>query len=412
LHELDKDGSIETDRRKYTKKINKKANIFGLTCTSRENFKADALEAFQKYSLDGLNVKEQGIDTVIIDEVSKSSLLDLLIPILYGKTVILVGDHRQLPPMYDLRHMHKEDFEGLDQEIINFDKNEEFTKLYEKCFFKTLFENVSDRLRVMLTKQYRCHEDIMRVFNHFYIDSRGRGSLELGNINQNNQKEHGLLVKNKNEKSIIVPDKHIYFIDCADSYENFGDSTSATNEKEAQVIAHLARKIDDAYGRLNNKFIVDKDRDIDERMSMGIICTYGDQVKLIKRRLPKNTLKNLCERAEERFITSTVDDFQGDERDIIFVSMVRHPRNKKSWPTAAEFLKKFERINVAFSRARRLLIIVGAKDFLSETTINLPDMGGNRALDNNAYRVYYEIIQTINTHGMVHRAADIIGEGK
>jgi superfamily I DNA and/or RNA helicase len=109
---------------------------------------------------------------------------------------------------------------------------------------------------------------------------------------------------------------------------------------------------------------------------------------------------------------STVDDFQGDERDIIFVSMVRNPKNRKSWPTAGKFLKEFERINVAFSRARRLLIIVGAKEFLSEATIDLPDMSGNRALDKKAYPVYKEIIDTIYTYGMVHRAADIIGEEK
>jgi superfamily I DNA and/or RNA helicase len=268
----------------------------------------------------------------------------------------------------------------------------------------------------MLTKQYRCHEDIMRVFNHFYWNSEGHGSLEIGTPNQNDQKQHGLLIKNKNGKSIIEPGKHIYFIDCGDSYENFGDSTSATNEKEAQVITRFVRDIDNVYGNgdFRNKFTVEKDRDIDERMSMGIISTYGDQVKLIKNKLQikKTPLKNICTRYEERFIISTVDDFQGDERDIIFVSMVRNPRSKKSWATQAEFLKKFERINVAFSRARRLLIIVGAKEFLSEAVINLPDMGGNRFLDKKAHRVYWEIINTISWHGMVHKAADIIEEDK
>ena len=97
-----------------------------------------------------------------------SSFLDLLIPILYGKTVILVGDHRQLPPMYDLRHMRGSDFEGLDENIINKDINDEYTRLYEECFFKTLYEKVPEDFRVMLNRQYRCHSHIMEVFNHFY----------------------------------------------------------------------------------------------------------------------------------------------------------------------------------------------------------------------------------------------------
>ena len=115
-----------------------------------------------------MDIRTQGIDVVIIDEVSKSSFLDLLIPILYGKTIILVGDHRQLPPMYDLRHMRESDFEGLDEDIITKKINDGYTELYEECFFKTLYENVPDDFRVMLNKQYRCHSHIMQVFNHFY----------------------------------------------------------------------------------------------------------------------------------------------------------------------------------------------------------------------------------------------------
>ena len=409
LRELPNDDSIENDRMAYTKKLFENANVFGLTCTSRENFNAKAIEAFKKYNLDDLDVKKQGIDVVIIDEVSKSSFLDLLIPILYGKTVILVGDHRQLPPMYDLAKMREDDFEGLNPDIIDKSKNDAYTKLYEECIFKTLFENVPGRLRVTLTKQYRCHGDIMKVVNHFY-----GGSLELGMPNQNDQKQHGLLVKNKFGKPIIENDKHIYFVDCADSadgYEKFGDSTSATNEREARVIIELAKKIDEACARLP-KPEVDKGRNIDRRMSMGVICTYGDQARKIKRKLQKNALKNICEQHDERFIVSTVDDFQGDERDIIFVSMVRNPEPKNRKRTRAEFVKKFERINVAFSRARRLLVIVGAKDFLSEATIDLPDMNGNKALDRKAYPVYREIIETIRMHGLLLKAGDVFGEDK
>ncbi|MCL2191814.1 MAG: AAA domain-containing protein [Treponema sp.] len=411
LRELQGDGTIEDDRMKYTKKLFENANVLGLTCSSRDNFRADSIEAFGRYNIDGLDVKKQGIDVVIIDEVSKSSFLDLLVPILYGKTVILVGDHRQLPPHYDLRNLRRDDFDGLNPEIINREKNDHFINLYEECFFKTLFENVPDRLRVTLTKQYRCHEDIMRVFNHFYSNERGQGGLELGIPNQNDQKQHGLNIKNRNSKSIIENDKHIYFVDCGDSYERFGDGTSATNETEAKVIIRLAKEIDEAYAR-TGKFTVDKSRGKDTRMSMGVICTYGEQAKLVKRHLKKNTLKNVCEKHDERFIVSTVDDFQGDERDIIFVSMVRNPEPKNRARTRAEFVKKFERINVALSRARRLLVIVGAKDFLSEATIDLPDMNGNKALDRRAYPIYKEIINTIFMRGLLLKAADILEEGK
>ncbi|MDR1912726.1 MAG: AAA family ATPase [Helicobacteraceae bacterium] len=411
LQELQGDGAIENDRMAYAKKLFENVNVFGLTCTSRNNFETGKMESFKKYALDDLDVKKQGIDVVIIDEVSKSSFLDLLIPILYGKTVILVGDHRQLPPMYDLRNMRADDFDGLDPNIIDWRKNDEYSKLYEECFFKTLFESVPDRLRVTLTKQYRCHEDIMKAFNHFYGDSMGRGSLELGTPNQNDQKQHDLLIKGKSGRPIIERDKHIYFVDCSDSYDEFGESTSATNETEARVIIELAKKIDEAYERAGG-FEVNKSRGKDTRMSMGVICTYGAQARRINHKLRNNPLKNICELYDDRFIISTVDDFQGDERDIIFVSMVRNPEPKMKARTRAEFVKKFERINVALSRARRLLIVVGAKDFLSEAAIDLPDMSGNRALDRHAYQIYKEIIGTIAVRGLLLKASDVLGEDR
>jgi superfamily I DNA and/or RNA helicase len=92
--------------------------------------------------------------------------------------------------------------------------------------------------------------------------------------------------------------------------------------------------------------------------------------------------------------------------------MVRNPEPKNRAKTRAEFVKKFERINVAFSRARRMLVIVGAKDFLSEAAIDLPDMNGNRALDRRAYRVYDEIIKTIAVDGLLLKASDVLGEDK
>ena len=104
-----------------------------------------------------------------------------------------------------------------------------------------------------------------------------------------------------------------------------------------------------------------------------------------------------------------MDDFQGDERDIIIVSMVRNPAHYDR--ANADFIKKFERINVALSRARKMLIIVGSKKFLSEKgIIDLPDMTGNKALDKLNFPVYKEIIDTIAMRGRLIPARDIIGD--
>ena len=85
---LDDEEILEEDRISYTKKLFDNANVFGMTCTSREYYSEESMRSLREYKLGNINVRNVGIDIVIIDEVSKSSFLDLMIPILYGKTVV------------------------------------------------------------------------------------------------------------------------------------------------------------------------------------------------------------------------------------------------------------------------------------------------------------------------------------
>ena len=406
---LSQEDILEEDRAAYTRELYNSANVFGITCTSRDRFTPAQLEELGRYGIESVDIRTVGIDVVIIDEVSKSSFLDLLIPILYGKTIILVGDHRQLPPMYDLRHMRADDFEGLDEEIITKEINDGYTKLYEECFFKTLYEKVPKEFKLMLNKQYRCHSHIMEVFNHFYGGSNK--GLIVGKKQQDDEKEHNLTIR-INGNTVIDPMHHIYFVDCDQKESSaFEGSTSKINEQEAQVTMTLLKEFDKSSKDLvsQRKIIVDPSKKIDERPSVGIICTYGDQAGLIKKKRKYQQFTGFSGRPDERLIISTVDDFQGDERDIIIVSMVRNPAQGKRYD--AEFIKKFERINVAFSRARKLLIIVGSRKFLSEAgIIDLPDLDGDHSQDKLNFPVYREIIDTINFRGRILTAKDILGE--
>lgn len=388
---LSMEDVIEADRKEYTKDLFDNANVFGITCTSNDRFSGRNVDALSEYNIDDIDIKSVGIDVVIIDEVSKSSFIDLLIPILYGKTVILVGDHRQLPPMYEFSKLRDDDFEGLDENIINKDINKKFTSLYEECFFKTLFERIPESYKTMLVQQYRCHEHIMNVFNHFY-----QGELKLGFAGQNNTKKHNVKLIS-NGRSIIEPDKHIYFIDCKKNETHEQDSTSMYNTGEAKVVAELIRKLNDYFKR-------NPDR---EKLSIGVICTYGDQARRIKEILKSEKVKTDAFKTDvEKMIVSTVDDFQGDERDIIILSTVRNPENPaKSNPG---FILAYQRINVALSRARRMLVMVGNRRYLeSKGVIDLPDVNG-RGNDRRNFRVYEEILSTIEQHGKVIDDVDVL----
>ena len=385
---------IEEDRKVFTKDLFENANVFGITCTSNDRFSGRNVDALSEYNIDEIDIKSVGIDVVIIDEVSKSSFIDLLIPILYGKTVILVGDHRQLPPMYEFSKLRDDDFEGLDDSIINKEINKEFTALYEECFFKTLFEKIPDSYKTMLVQQYRCHEHIMHVFNHFY-----KGELKLGFAGQNNNKRHNVKLLS-NGRNIIEPDKHIYFVDCKQNETHEADSTSMYNTGEARVVVELIRK-------LNTYF---KSHPELEKLSIGVICTYGDQARKVKELLKSEKVKTDAFKTDvEKMIVSTVDDFQGDERDIIILSTVRNPENpKRSNPG---FILAYQRINVALSRARRMLVMVGNRKYLEEKgVIDLPDAYGRVGKEQRNFRVYEEILSTIERYGKVIEDIDVLDE--
>ncbi len=386
---------IEEDRRFFTKDLFESANVFGITCTSNDRFGRNNMDVLSDYGIGDIDIKTVGIDVVIIDEVSKSSFIDLLIPILYGKTIILVGDHRQLPPMYEFAKLRADDFEGLNPNYINEELNKEYTKLCEECFFKTLFERIPDAFKTMLVQQYRCHEDIMRVFNHFY-----HNQLRLGWPGQNNAKRHDIRIIS-NGRLIIEPGKHIYFVDCKGFETHQQDSTSMYNTSEAEVVVELIRKI--------NAFLAEHPRADNDKLSIGIICTYGDQARRIKE-LMKKVKTDAFRGDSEHLIVSTVDDFQGDERDIIILSTVRNP--EKPERSNPGFILAYQRINVALSRARRMLIVVGNKKYLeTKGVIDLPDVNGNPAHDQKHFRVYEEIIDTIEQYGKSIDDIDVL-EGK
>lgn len=384
---------VEQDRKIYTKSLFENANVYGATCTSSERFTSANNSELGDFNLDKIDLKSVGIDVVIIDEVSKSSFIDLLIPILYGKTVILVGDHRQLPPMYEFSKMRKEDFEGLDEDIINPAKNHEFTKLYEECFFKTLFEKIPDDYKTMLVQQYRCHEHIMNVFNHFY-----HKELKLGFEGQNNIKNHNITLLS-NGRKIIQPDYHTYFIDCKEYETRDSESTSIYNKGEAKVVVELLKKLKNYFANLPDE----------ERLSVGVICTYGDQARKIKELMKTERIKpeDFKNEEDQKLIVSTVDDFQGDERDIIIISLVRNPQDPyKSDPG---FITAYQRINVALSRARKLMILVGNRKYIEQKgVIDLPDVHGKSGQTKKNFRVYEEILNTIETDGRVLDDSDVI----
>ena len=133
-------------------------------------------------------------------------------------------------------------------------------------------------------------------------------------------------------------------------------SSSFYNDSEIEITKNLLIKINEGY-----------ENHIEKNVSVGVISLYKDQVNMIKKEVNKMNFKNINFNKSK---VSSVDEFQGKEEDIIIVNLVRNSKSKG----VSEFVKKLERINVALSRARKMLIVVGAKSFFTRLDIEMESL--------------------------------------
>ena len=381
MNYLNSEQQVEKDSDIYNPKLIGSANVFGITCSAGESFKNE-YDQENNIVLQRLN-----IDVVILDEVSKLSFVELIRPILFGKTVVLVGDHRQLPPMYPDK-LSEEEMAEYDSEIINPEKEEHYRSMIEdKSFFEELFYKTPDSYKTMLTKQYRMHRDIMNVDNVFYD-----GKLECGCKDQ--EKEHYLNVMGASGVNIVNERKHILFIDCKGMQEQSSGSDSFYNDAEIKVVKKLMELFNSncKTDREGKPLVEQKEKTHrDNRLSIGVICTYGEQADKIKNAI--SNYGSFNHSRDEKQMVSSVDDFQGDERDIIILSMVRTSGYSK-------FLANYHRINVAVSRARRLLVIVGNRCALNRIPV---------LIDGHQKYIYREMARIIQKKDGLLSADTVVG---
>lgn len=400
----DDDNDVISKWRNYLEKPNRElreitynrylegANVVGATCSSIGDKRAGekGFNGFTPFFYNYCEVFKKNkskarieFTTVIQDESSKATPAELVLPFVYGERAIVIGDHRQLPPMLD-----KEEFEETLEyalKICKEDEREEIIRLsqyvdehfdeMEISHFQKLYENIDSSLKGSFNLQYRMHPDINEVIEQFY---RADGGLKCGlvyprDLGVNNHdvcnptsRYHGIDIP-----GIITPDTHVLFINS--SSPEMLDGTSRVNYGEVETIDKLLTIFEnsESFQTYLSKFQKEDDKQI------GIISFYGKQIKQLRSISHKHT--NLPIRV------STVDRFQGMERNIIIVSMVRsniiqssknQQPDKKRYPEygypvqkSLGFAQSPNRLNVALSRAKRLLVIIGNRDLFSTLDI-------------------------------------------
>lgn len=278
-------------------------------------------------------------DVVIMDEASKATPLEMAVPLVLGKKIIIIGDHKQLPPMLDEN--------TVDSSLEKIGQEELAEKLRKaESQFKRLFESAAKVRKTIvstLDTQYRMHEDIMNTIKQFYEEELAvTGGLKcgiLGSMNDPDLSNKGSRWHGLSLEPILKPENHAIWIDVTTPETRLNPGYK--NEGELKAIDLVLKALEQSEGY--EDFM--KSQKKNEDKEIGIITFYSAQSREIKRKYKG------C-----NYRMDVVDRFQGMERNIIIVSTVRS--NAKN---NIGFAKEIERINVAFSRARRLLIVVGNK---------------------------------------------------
>jgi len=405
------------------------ANVVGLTC----------LESGQKsfYQSDDF----RPFDTVIIDEVSKATPTELLMAMMLGRKVILVGDHRQLHPMF--REKENSFVEAIEEGLINPEDFERFRKLITSSFFQNLFEAAPESIRQSLLAQYRMHPQIMTIVNQFYdgLLIAAGGTEYLDRLRQ-----HHLFIRGRRGGRFLEPHQHVLWIDStkrANGKEFFErqSGSSKINLLEVELIIAALLRLNEALckrgygpvreveastleegitlqtwirgilsrskpetisdlfkrgqvkvnGHISVADYVVKTGDtvrIDARMPIGIITFYGAQLGQIRSRIAQLIVKDPRLLDACHIQTNTVDKFQGKEMPIVFVSLVRAPQNRH----VSKFVKEYRRINVAFSRAQNLLVIVGSERTFRNVKVELPSIEDGTIRQIPVYRNIFDFV--------------------
>ena len=255
----------------------------------------------------------QKFGTLFIDEAAQALEAACWIPMRRVSRVILAGDHCQLPPTVKSIAALKA---GLGKTLM-----ERIVEMHPEAV-------------CLLKIQYRMNDDIMRFSSNYFYGGMVESAPEV------------------KYRSILDLDTPMEWVDTSalEEKEQFvGESFGRINKAEADLTLDTLQHYFERIG---------KQRLLDERIDVGIISPYRAQVQYLRRLLMKREFFKPFRRS---ISVNTVDGFQGQERDIIVISMVRSNDEGQ-----IGFLRDLRRMNVGITRARMKLIIIGDKDTMTQ----------------------------------------------
>lgn len=282
--------------------------------------------------------------TLFIDEAAQALEAACWIPMRRASRVILAGDHCQLPPTV------------------------KSIAALRAGLGKTLMERIAENkpeVVTLLKIQYRMNDEIMRFSSDWFYGGKVESAPQI--------KYHSVLdydhpitwIDTSNEENQITIEGE----DAPEDSASTASSVSAANQNSD--LNFKEQFVGESFGRINKAEAeltlltlaeyftkIGKQRVLEERIDVGIISPYRAQVQYLKKLIKKYEFFKPYRRL---ISVNTVDGFQGQERDVILISLVRSNDEGQ-----IGFLKDLRRMNVAMTRARMKLIILGNKDTMTK----------------------------------------------
>lgn len=284
-------------------------------------------------------------DVAIIDEASQileSQVIGLL-P-LFDK-FIMIGDHKQLSTI-TLQHESKSRVE--DEELNKIGLYDCRESIFERLF-RTVQSKGWESAYDTLDYHGRMHVDIAKLVNESFYD----GCLKPAT----NRQQEKLDFKSISDDEIgkIVANLRVSFIDV--EYSETESLSDKTNRKEAETTVEIAQAIIELYKNNNKPF--------DPDCTLGIIAPYRNQIALIKHLLEETNIPQL-----QNIMVDTVERYQGSQRDIILVSFCfNRPFQLKYFANMNREGTVDRKLNVALTRAREQLFLVGNQQILKQNKL-------------------------------------------
>ena len=316
-------GKTERDQRKAL--FDEARNILKEVERSEQFILEDLLAKTQVVAatLVGANhytVRGMRYGTVVIDEAGQAPEPACWIPIVKAPRLVLAGDHCQLPPTILSDEAARK---GLS------------TTLLEKCVA------LHPGAVTLLEEQYRMNTAIMHYSSSYFYEGRLKAHASVA------------------DRILLPEERPFVFVDTAGcGYEEKNEDGGISNPEEAAFVAGMV-------SRLIRQLLEEHHLTPEKLPTIGVISPYRYQVNVLRDLLlphPSAAAGLPHHSAADSLTVNTIDSFQGQERDVIFISLTRSNADNR-----IGFLSEIRRMNVAMTRARKKLVVIGDSATLSQS---------------------------------------------